>query len=142
MRRKYYNLKVVSWTFEYARNEKYSISGEIVELPVHVGDKYPHLFKPVERVVTTEKQPEVKKDEEVVTAEAEPEIQDDEEVVVEDEEEPSLLEQFKQDLENGNVSRGSKFLSWRGRRCLISAWEELGDDEDEKESFIRENFID
>ena len=150
--KEYYNLKIVDWNFDYARNKRLAIRGEIVRLPAEIGDKYPKLFKPVratdkpkankpvetkkvdvkEEVVTTEKEVEIQEDEQVVT---------DEKPVEEVQEKSELVLEFENGIEDGSVSAGTKFYSWNGRRGLISDWKKAETDE-EKEAYIKDAFID
>ena len=125
----YQNLKIVDWTFDFARGERYFIRGEQVELPIHVGDKYPEFFRPInvvknEEVVTNQEVIEIAEDEEVVTNQEVIEKNEDEEVV-----ENSLLKQFESALENGEVKIGRKFYIWDGKRIDKAKFESAEDKE-------------
>lgn len=126
----YWNLKIVDWHFDYARGVRYAIKGEQVELPTHVGDAFPDLFKRVEEdprteVVTTEKDIEVDETEEVVTGEEEIEIAEDEEVVVEESE--STVESFEKALASGEVKVGRKYYTWGDLKIDIEEYDKAED---------------
>jgi len=132
MKAKYFNLKMIDWNFDYARNERYAIFGDIVELPVRVGDSFPQYFKRVDEITPVKET--VK---EVVVREIESEtvnIKDDEKVVTEPNMDSSLDVLFESDLKEGKVKETKKYFIWNEKRIDKKEYENA----DNKAEFLFE----
>lgn len=111
---KYYNLKMIDWNFDYKRNERFHIFGDIVELPTKMADEFPQYFKrvPVQEVV----------DENVeIVKEVESEklvniINETEKIVIEPKNDATLEELFESDLAQGKVKSSKKFYIWNEKK--------------------------
>jgi hypothetical protein len=116
MKRKYHNLRIIDWNFDYKRGVRLPIFGLVVELPEEIGDAFPKYFRRVEEVVSEEKKVVVSKDETIVTeTESEKTLATLVDEVVSEIDEmggKDLVSLFLSDLADGRVKETKKFYTW------------------------------
>ncbi len=113
---KYYNLKMVDWNFDYKRNERFHIFGDIVELPTKMADEFPQYFKrvPVKEEEVVNESIEIVK--EVESEKLVNSIDESEKIVTEPKNDATLEELFESDLAQGKVKSSKKFYIWNEKK--------------------------